>query len=71
MLSPPREGAFDAGGARRTVTNIHEGDDFLGEMNGEFLSSISSVPLKTKSRARVSCTWKGCDYRACDPNDMT
>jgi hypothetical protein len=70
MLSPPHEGAFDVGGARRTVTEIYEGDDFLGEAKGESLSSMSSLPLKTRSRARFSCTWKGCDYRGCDTNDM-
>ena len=70
MLSPPHEGAFDVGGARQTVTEVYEGDDSLGEVNGESLSSMPSLPLKTRSRARVSCTWKGCDYRGCDTNDM-
>ncbi|KAH7075366.1 hypothetical protein BKA63DRAFT_511348 [Paraphoma chrysanthemicola] len=69
MLSLPHEGAIDLGGARQTVTEVYEGDDAQGEVNWESLSSMSSLPLETKSRARVSCTWKGCNYRGVDTND--
>lgn len=70
MLSPPYEGAIDVGGARQSVSEFYEGDDSQWEANWESLSSESSLPPATRSRARVSCTWKGCDYRACDNNDM-
>jgi hypothetical protein len=71
MLSQPHEGAIDVGGARQTVTEVYEGDNSLSGANWESLSSMSSLLLKKRSRARVSCTWKGCDYRGRDTNDMT
>jgi hypothetical protein len=70
MLSLPHDGAIDLGGARQTATEVYEGNNSQGEVNWESLSSMSSLPLETKSRARVSCTWKGCDYRGIDTNDM-
>ncbi|KAI5464412.1 hypothetical protein BGZ63DRAFT_377620 [Mariannaea sp. PMI_226] len=70
MLSPPHTGAFDGGVARQVAPRAHGGGQPWKAANEETLGTQSSPPSKTKSRARSLCTWKYCQYRGRNTDEM-
>lgn len=69
MLSPPHDGVFDVGGVEQAAARVHEGDySWRGASEGS-LGSMPSSLVKARSRARLRCPWKACNFRGSSTND--